>query len=44
MQVPAERAERPHRLLVTIRCYRHDMKGRADIEAGGIGVDRGPLP
>jgi hypothetical protein len=43
MEVTAERAERPHRLLVTIRRHRHDMKGGADIEAGSMGVDRGPL-
>jgi len=44
MKVTSECAERPHRLRVTLRRHRHDMKGRADIEAGRIGVDRGPLP
>jgi hypothetical protein len=41
MEIPAERAKRAYRLLVTIGWNRDDVEGGADIEAGGIGVDRG---
>jgi hypothetical protein len=41
VKIAAERAKGAHRVLVAIRGNCHDVEGCADIEAGGIGVDRG---
>jgi len=44
MQVAAEGPERAHWLLVSVTRHRDDMEGRADIDAGRIGVDSGEPP
>jgi hypothetical protein len=41
MEITAEGPKRANRLLVAIGRDRDDMKGGADIEAGGIGVNGG---
>jgi hypothetical protein len=41
VEITAERAERAHQLLVPVVGDCDDVKRRADIDAGGMEVDRG---
>jgi hypothetical protein len=41
VKVAAEGPEGPNGLVIPIAGHRDDVEGRADIEAGRIGVDRG---
>ncbi len=41
VQVTTKRREGPDRCRVTVRCNRHDVMCRPDIDTGGVRIDRG---